>query len=84
MMGEYFGFGFGWLPMLILVALIIWAIFVLVGSQANRDYHTRDDRDRDDSRRGERSSEAMEILKQRYAKGELTREEFDRMKNDLQ
>lgn len=26
----------------------------------------------------------MDILKKRYAKGEITKEEFDRMKNDLQ
>jgi putative membrane protein len=31
-----------------------------------------------------RSDSALEILRQRYARGELTKDEFERMKKDLQ
>ncbi|PKN52024.1 MAG: hypothetical protein CVU55_09130 [Deltaproteobacteria bacterium HGW-Deltaproteobacteria-13] len=33
---------------------------------------------------GQAQETPIDILKKRYAKGELTKEEFDRMKNDLQ
>ena len=31
----------------------------------------------------EETESALEILKSRYAKGEITKEEFDRMKKDI-
>ncbi len=32
---------------------------------------------------GKESESALEILKKRYARGEITREEFDQMKRDI-
>jgi len=34
--------------------------------------------------REQRSDSALEILRQRYARGELTKDDFERMKRDLQ
>ncbi|MCX5973367.1 MAG: SHOCT domain-containing protein [Coprothermobacterota bacterium] len=85
----YGGHGFGWGGMifavvggLLLLALVIWAVMTLVRN-SRRSYlagpmtmcthgpsHGGDDR-------------ALAILKERYAKGELTKEQFDQMKRDL-
>jgi putative membrane protein len=55
------------------VAVVVW--FVVQGSRGSSQM------DRQESRR---ESEALEILRQRYARGELDREEFQRMREDLQ
>lgn len=89
----YGGHGFGWGGILIagicgllLLALVIWVVMMLVRN-SHRGYmagpmagpmqtythgpsHVSDDR-------------ALMILKERYAKSELTKEQFDQMKRDL-
>jgi len=70
--------GFGWMvwlmPILgvILLGLIIWAI-----ATAIRRY--------DESRRSDSSKtdSALEMLKKRYARGEISREEFEEKRKDL-
>ena len=64
-------FGFGILPMFLIwffwvafVALVIFVIVKLAGGTSGR--------------KGPKS-EAEEILKQRYARGELTKEQYDEM-----
>ena len=37
-----------------------------------------------ESRAEERKSDALEILKERYARGEITKEEFERMKREIE
>lgn len=75
-----FGFGFGWIFMLIFWGFIIWAIFALVrgvsgGGCCGGHNH---------SGHGNKEGNALDILKERYAKGEISKEDFDRMKKDLQ
>jgi len=71
------GFGyapFGWIGavlMFVFWALIIAGVVILL----KRLTLPPEKEKKDDS--------AMEILKERYAKGEINREEFERMKKDL-
>jgi len=62
--------GFGWLIWIIIIGVIVWAVtqFSKQRSGAHRDT-------------GEQSPE--DILKQRYARGEITREEYIKIKQDL-
>lgn len=78
MMGGGFGFGFGWIINLLFWGLIIWAVVVLIqrlsGGSCSHCHGGHE----------KKSDEAMDILKGRYAKGEVSKEEFDRMKKDLE
>lgn len=73
MMGDWgFGFGMGlwwvfWIALLVLVVVAIWRLLQGGGSAAARA--------QDDS--------ALEILKRRYARGEIDREEYEAKKRDL-
>lgn len=72
--GDYawgWGMGFGWLAMTIFWVLVILGIVYLVRTFAGK----------------EKSAPAeelpLDILKKRYAKGEISKEEYDRIKDDL-
>jgi putative membrane protein len=72
--GEYglgWGMGFGGVLMVVSWILVILGIVYLVKSFAG-------------GRKGAVKEEtALDILKRRYARGELSKEEFERMKEDL-
>lgn len=79
-MGCDFGFSAGWFGMGFgLIANIAFAILAVVGIVWAFKYL---------SRNGERfsgnSSNALAILQQRYAKGELSGEEYQRMKKEIE
>ncbi len=71
-----FGFGggmwFGWLFWLVIIVVIVWAVKSFVDSQ-NRTSAPRDS-----------SSDALELLKKRFANGEIDEEEFQRRKRLLE
>jgi putative membrane protein len=70
--GDYgWGMGFGWLFMIIFWALVILGVVYIFKMIAER------------TRPAEKGETALDILKKRYAKGEITKEEFERMKEDL-
>lgn len=66
--GLFFGGGFMWILWIILAVILVFVLMDFVGS-ANR-------RGKDD--------DALEILKQRYARGEIDEQEFEKRKNELQ
>jgi putative membrane protein len=73
----------------LLIGLIVLVLFILLiggGIAAvvwfiGQGSHSMGQRSRQDPRR---ENEALEILRQRYARGEMDREEFQRMREELQ
>ncbi len=66
------GMGFGWFFMILFWALVILGIVYLFKMISER---TGTGQKREES--------ALDILEKRYAKGEIGKEEFERMKSDL-
>jgi putative membrane protein len=66
------GMGFGWIFMVLFWALVILGIVYLLKLISGGD------------RKSERNEEtALDILKKRYAKGEIGKEEFEEKKKDI-
>jgi putative membrane protein len=62
-----------WILLVVFAALVIAAIIVVVWWQAGRGQSGRDTRET-----------PLDILKARYARGEITREDFEQMRKDLE
>ena len=78
MMG--FGLGFGGIGLLVM--LLFWGGLIFLGVWLVRtlfagNTHHRPANDQD------KNATALEILAQRYARGEITREQYETMKQDL-
>ena len=63
------GMGFWWIGGLILLGLFIWLIVSISGHNTNHQDFPKDS--------------PPDILKKRYARGEISKEDFDRMSADL-
>jgi len=75
-MGSGFGLGgaaFGGIFSLLILGLIIWVAITVVNNNRRREGYTD----------LTPKTDALEILKQRYARGEISSEEFEKMKRDL-
>jgi putative membrane protein len=70
--GMMGGYGWGWLPLLMIVfwGLVIWGIVAAVRSASNR-------------KGSDTSTTALEVLKRRYALGEIKKKEYEEKKRDL-
>lgn len=64
-------FGFGWLLWIIIIVLVVALIW-------------KNTSERDKYIPFENKETALDILKKRYAKGEITKEQFDQMKKDIE
>jgi len=69
-MMDGWGMGFGFIFWLVILAVVIAGIVWFVRSQQ-------------DSQRRERRSTALDMLEERYARGDLTREEYLQKKRDI-
>lgn len=77
MMGPWMMAGFGWMwliPVLgiVFLGLIVWAIVAAVRSSS-------ESKGSDSSK----ADSALEVLKKRYARGEINKEEYEEKKRDL-
>lgn len=82
---SFMGWGFGWGGMILMIlfwALIIWLIVALIRRATWRGRYHNNDRDREYDDR--RENEPLRILKERYAKGEINRTEYELKKKDLE
>ena len=69
MMGYGYGGAFMWLIVLVLVGVVIYYLLQISRSKGSD---------------GSIIETPLDILKKRYAKGEIDKEEFDRKKKDLE
>ena len=65
------GMGFGWIFMILFWALVILGVIYLVRLLAGGSKSSKSD------------ESAIDILKKRYAKGEISKEEFEARKKDI-
>jgi putative membrane protein len=70
--GTYgWGMGFGWIFMVLFWALVILGIAYIVQAISRRVGQSGPD------------ETPLDILRKRYAKGEISKEEFEKMRNDI-
>lgn len=69
------GLGFGWIFTVILWIIIIWGILALIKGRSHHE--TTSERETGTSKT------PLEILKQRYAKGEIDKKEYGEIKKDI-
>lgn len=66
--GHLFGGGFMWLFWIIIILVIIWALKLATGQNTSQKAN---------------SESALEILKKRYARGDIDKQEFEQKRKDL-
>ena len=76
MMGGYdMMYGYGWIYMLLGILFMVGIVLLIVWLVRQSGAGNAGSSDREET--------ALDILKKRYAKGEIDKEEFERMKRDL-
>ena len=77
---EYFWGGGMWIFPIIMLVVVLVIVYLIFGRGRMMPPWYDDDRH---YRGNDSSNKALDILKQRYAKGEITKEEFEEMKRNL-
>lgn len=74
MMNGMFGGGmwFGWIFWIVMIAVIVWAVTLFTNKSRSENSNIFVEKET-----------PLSILKKRYAKGEITKEQFEEMKKDL-
>ncbi len=75
-----FGMGGMWIIAPIMVVVVLFVVFV---TYDNRKINFSWRGKQQDCYRGERQESVLDILKRRYANGEISRDEYETLKNDL-
>jgi len=73
MNGMFGGMWFGWLFWIILIAIVIWAVLQFTNRNQPANHSTNI----------VEKETPLDILKKRYAKGEITKEEYDEMRKNI-
>ncbi|MEC9492829.1 SHOCT domain-containing protein [Flexistipes sp.] len=68
------GMWFGWIFLLVIMGLIIWVAVTMINKKQSRGDH----------RNKHHEEDALDILNKRYARSEITRDEYERLKDDLE
>jgi uncharacterized membrane protein len=68
---------------ILIVSIIGFTLTAMTGCGIGHGSNGRNYYNNSDYQRGGSNSRAMDILKERYARGEISREEFEAMKKDL-
>ncbi len=68
--GGYY-MGYGWIFWLVLIGVLVWAIITIVNKNQGRIQNSQP------------VESAADILKKRFAKGEITKEQYAEMNNTL-
>ena len=74
---PFFGGFFSILIAILIIAIIVRIIIRIATGRGYRHHHWHD------YYRGESKNSALNILQERYAKGEITKEQYEGMKKDL-
>ncbi len=73
------GMWFGWIFWVGIIALVIW----LLVNQGNRNREYYQHQNQFPQPPNPQQESPLDIIKMRYAKGEITKEQFEQMKKDL-
>jgi putative membrane protein len=80
--GMMGGFGFGWIFMFLFWVLVIWIIIAFVRGMKSGGC-CRGHNNGGHKNEQNKKNIAMDILSERYAKGEIEKKEFEEKKKDL-